>query len=490
MPQQKNRPQALAALFLAGFALRLLLAAFTAGHPYDVGTFSAWADLLARLGPGDFYTGGFFADYPPGYLLLLWPVGLATRALGLAPLSPGALALLCLPSVLCDLAFAFTLYRLALPRAGQAKALAAAAAALFSPVFLFDCAVWKQVDMVLALLVVWSFLLLCRRRFLPAAALYGAALLAKPQALLYGPVFALGFLLPVFFAENRPARLRAAGRCFGGAALSLGVVLAGAAPFTGSQTPVVWLWEKYFSTVVSYPYASVNAFNLPTLLGGNWQSQDARFLFLPWRSWGILGILLLSAALLWLAFAPGLRGRREKIRPAGAAGPGRQPDLLLLAAFYGCGLFLFAHRMHERYLFCALALLLAAWAQSGDRHTGGLCVLFSLTQFSNMAAVYACAQSDLYLQGRGVRLLGGCTALAGCAGFAALGLLLARQAGLCPAPKAGRAGGFGGWAAFFAAGRKRAVFPPLGQTGLPADRCCPVPRRRGGRAGTPRPCCC
>ena len=55
------------ALALA-LALRLALALVTEGYPYDMSCFVAWGDKLAAQGPAAFYSEGYFADYPPGYL--------------------------------------------------------------------------------------------------------------------------------------------------------------------------------------------------------------------------------------------------------------------------------------------------------------------------------------------------------------------------------------------------------------------------------------
>ena len=79
-------------LMLAGaLALRVILATHTAGYLYDTNTFTAWAAHLAEVGPGRFYADGYFADYPPGYMYVLWAAGSLCRALGLAVSWDGSL---------------------------------------------------------------------------------------------------------------------------------------------------------------------------------------------------------------------------------------------------------------------------------------------------------------------------------------------------------------------------------------------------------------
>jgi len=65
---------AIAAVIVAGVVLRVLVTR-TAGFPSDVGTFMAWAEKLASVGPAGFYEPGYFSDYPPGFLYVLWALG-------------------------------------------------------------------------------------------------------------------------------------------------------------------------------------------------------------------------------------------------------------------------------------------------------------------------------------------------------------------------------------------------------------------------------
>ena len=65
-----------------------LLGAFVKGYEVDIGCFSAWSLRMASVGPLSFYAPDYFCDYPPGYMLLLWPVGLITAALAIRPRRP------------------------------------------------------------------------------------------------------------------------------------------------------------------------------------------------------------------------------------------------------------------------------------------------------------------------------------------------------------------------------------------------------------------
>ena len=67
-----------------GLALRLIIAYLLPGSGFkvDLDSFQFWAADLATNGPWGFYERDFFHDYTPGYLYVLWLVGLAGGALG------------------------------------------------------------------------------------------------------------------------------------------------------------------------------------------------------------------------------------------------------------------------------------------------------------------------------------------------------------------------------------------------------------------------
>ena len=375
--------------------LRLLLAAITDGYSYDMSCFAAWGAKMAESGPAAFYSEGYFADYPPGYLYVLGLVGLLQRAFGFAFDGAAFKILLAFVPAICDCAAAWLVAQLGqrcLPDARAVWCLTAFAA--FDPVMLFDTAVWKQIDGAFSLPILLCFLLLENKKYLPAAVFYGVALIIKPQALLFGPVLAACFLAGIVLEQNR---LRAFGRCFVGAALALVPVLAAGLPFFGLRGLLPGLLGKYAGTVSSYPYASVNAFNLPAALGGNWQNMyTAAVGGISWRTLGMLGLLLVTAAMAFFAYRSAVQGRFSP---------------LLLAGFYGAGVFTLAHCMHERYLVPAALLLLLAAVRWNDIRVYAAAVGFSLTSFLNLAVAYTVVDTDdMWLSsavGREITLLGG-----------------------------------------------------------------------------------
>ena len=76
------------------------------GSAADLGLFNYWADTLAKHGPWGFYARASYADYTPGYLYALWPVGRRRRSsLG------GVGDLIKLPAIITDVLLGYSLRR-------------------------------------------------------------------------------------------------------------------------------------------------------------------------------------------------------------------------------------------------------------------------------------------------------------------------------------------------------------------------------------------
>ena len=101
-----NARAGLAVLLLAALVVRVLLAFTVEGYGVDMGCFGAWAGKMADGGPANFYEAGYFCDYPPAYMLVLWLLGLLGRALGLGTGSMAFQGLMKLVPIACDLALA------------------------------------------------------------------------------------------------------------------------------------------------------------------------------------------------------------------------------------------------------------------------------------------------------------------------------------------------------------------------------------------------
>ena len=104
--QRLNARAGLLAVLLGALAIRVLLAFTVEGYGVDMGCFGAWAGKMAAGGPSNFYEAGYFCDYPPAYMLVLWLFGLLGRLLGLGTGSMAFQGWMKLAPIACDLALA------------------------------------------------------------------------------------------------------------------------------------------------------------------------------------------------------------------------------------------------------------------------------------------------------------------------------------------------------------------------------------------------
>ena len=350
-------------LFFSALILRLVACATYSGFNADLSCFAAWAERMYTAGPSGFYSQEVFTDYPPGYMYILYPVGALRAGLNISYYSGFHLILLKLPAVICDLLCGYLIYRTASERCALEQTLLLCAAYLFNPVIVLNSAVWGQVDSVFTLAVVLMCLSLVKERPIPAYASFFAGLLIKPQMLFFAPILLAGAIDQVF-CDN--FSLRKLGENLCGAVGSAVMFICLCTPFGLDN-----VWNRYFSTVGSYPYAAVNACNLWGLMGLNWISQDNSFLGIPYKLYGYIFIIVIVAAVLALSLRH--RGNREKYP--------------FLAAVLVITLFVFSVRMHERYLYPGLILLLLSFIYRPMKKIWLCYGAFSSLHFYNTAFV-------------------------------------------------------------------------------------------------------
>ena len=163
--RQKQNNSALWLVLGGAFVLRVILAGVTEGYPYDMSCFVAWGEKLLADGPAGFYSGGYFADYPPGYLFVLGFVALVRQIFAIPYEAGMTYVLLAVVPSLCDCAAAALVWHIGREKLPESRLpLLLAAFVAFDPLLLFDTAVWKQIDGAFALPLLLCFYLLEKRR--------------------------------------------------------------------------------------------------------------------------------------------------------------------------------------------------------------------------------------------------------------------------------------------------------------------------------------
>ncbi|WNS41628.1 phospholipid carrier-dependent glycosyltransferase [Paenibacillus sp. MMS20-IR301] len=351
-------------LFGAALLLRIWIGLTAQGYKNDMNTFIAWSQRLNDLGPGKFYEEGYFADYPPGYLYVLYLLGLLRGLFGFAGGSGGETLLYKLPAIISDLVLGWLIYKGAKPKIGAGLGIGLMMLFLFNPAVLMDSAAWGQADSFFLIFLLLSITGIVDKTFIRAAIFFALATLVKPQALIFTPVLLFAFY------HHRAWKQLALGAVYG-----LGIFAFLAAPFFWNNGGFAGLINLYKATLSSYPYSTVNAFNLYALTDPMWSALDLTWLGIPYRIWGF--IFILAAVALAAYFSFNTKDRKD----------------LSKSFFIGIVLitivFVFGTKMHERYLYPVLLLSLFAFIESKDRRFLTLFLGFSLTQYINVGYTLA-----------------------------------------------------------------------------------------------------
>jgi Gpi18-like mannosyltransferase len=327
------------ALVCAALLLRLIVAALP-GYAFDREYFAQWAQTLAAHGPLAIYASGVVprVDYVPGYLYVLWAIGLVHAALG-----GGAAtwrALLEIVPIASDLALITLLYRCTLRIASETRAFALAAVVAFAPPLWIDSGLYGQADALPIALTLIALLAGSDGQFVRAWPTFCASLLIKPLTLVLAPIFA------VLQTTARPI--------WRGLAIAVVVSLVTAyavtLPFTTERAPVAvlrFLFARYEIGANTVPFVTWNAFSVFPLFTAFTTPDAAQFGPFSFRLWGIIAVLIALAAAAGTLATSLSRHPNEPARIAQVLGAA---SLSLLAFF------LFSTRMHERYMLPGLAL--------------------------------------------------------------------------------------------------------------------------------------
>ncbi len=351
-----DTPVGLTAMFAVGLIVRVALAPHL-GFKGDLQLFQRWTTDLSKFGTHKFYSQAGFADYPPGYLYVLW----LTSKISATP----SYLILKLPSIVADLGLAWIVGTMAerlapgsLRERLPVRALVAGGAVLFNPALIALSAVWGQVDAVPAMFVLWSLLLLYTgpqslKREIAALLIFAVAIAMKPQE---------GFVLPVmlYALYRRYLHRQDLTAAFDGAlsiaisgGLALGLWAVSGLAFGLSPVGLVHFYSKSASV---YPVTSANAFNLWGAIGF-WHTDvsGAHGIADFGPVWKLAGIPALYIG--WLLFAVGTALVLWQAHRAIERGAHEARTYMVASAAVSVLSYVVLTRMHERYMFLSLACL-------------------------------------------------------------------------------------------------------------------------------------
>src|SRR3990167_2170001 len=383
------KKQPLFLILFLGLFLRLSL--LFLDYSWDVHNHIVWAKDLWQSGFAGFYEkqssevyATIYPNYPPLAIFIFylfyplqsiiekiaWQINIAL------PLFPSKLiffiqsrtflaAVMKLPAVFADLGIAWLCFLIVLRlRSGQAKnkmvAILAVSFVLFNPAFFYNSSLWGQIDIIPIFFVLFSFyLLLFNKRYLLSGLVFTFALLVKPTAFVYLPLYIIFFInkyslinfLKTFLIANF-------------------IFLISFFPYLKNLNNLLLPYSIYSEKILaaqSLPYVTNGAFNFWVLITGFAGIKDtAPFLF--GISYGLWGYFITGSFIIFVLvkFFRHSGKRVERARPESnndsgvpfdfAQGP--QNDIFLAFFLIAFAAFLFLTKMHERYSILPLPFLL------------------------------------------------------------------------------------------------------------------------------------
>lgn len=364
--KNKLLPLSIAVIYIIGLLIRIFPAAIFNGHPIDISCFKAWASSASNS-MSTFYTNGSFADYPPLYIYVLFFVERFRLLFFHASPEWVHILLLKMPSIIGDLVCSYVLYKFAVKNQSKKMALIFSFVYIFNPVTILVSCIWGQVDGLFMLLLALATIRLYEKNYIESTFWYALTVLFKPQGLIFLPI--------LFFVIIKEKDIKLIGKCF---LTGLVTFILPIIPFTGSQR-FDWILRLYFNTTTNYKSASLNAYNLFALLGANWKDDTEKLFIFSYSTWGMIFIVAVTLVTAWYI----LTAKTPSI-PASASA-------MLIA-----GVFVLSSKMHERYIFPVLLLLLLACSISANKKLLFIYSGFTITAFINILQVFTLSQKDIY----------------------------------------------------------------------------------------------
>lgn len=364
----RNEWFGLGVLLITGLIIRMLMAYSYHGFILDMNLFKAWGKQMLESGISSAYNSETFVDYPPGYLCVLGVMEWIVQTLDVGDTASNTQGLVNMiykiPACLSDLGVGYFVYKIARERLPKNISLLLVATYIFNPAVLINSAAWGQVDGVYALAVVAMLYFITKKKLPVAYFVCIIGVLMKPQMMFFAPILIWAIIEQVFLEDFNWKKFWV--NLFSGLSSILCAFLF-MIPFGIGR-----VISQYTETLTSYPYATVNAYNLWGAMGMNWQPQEEKVLGIPTTTWGTF--FLIASVLFAVVLCYQMRKDRSKY-------------------FFAAGclmtmIFTLSVRMHERYLFPAMALFLLAYCLKPIKQTFFIYAGISMVHFMNVGFVY------------------------------------------------------------------------------------------------------
>jgi len=378
-------------LAVAALTVRLALAFFNdLSHPTDMIAFRAWGEMVINGGFRNFYGSPYFTDYPPGYMYVLAALAWIRQTFEIGFDSLLHNFIIKMPAMLADVATVVFIYMTAIKfhdgKLAMKKDVFAACAALLyalNPAIIINSAVWGQVDSIHTLLLVISIYLISQRKMLPSVLIFSLSIVVKPQSFMLSPIYLFVFFKFVFGEGVLEFNIKRLGKLAGYGLICFAVIGLMLAPFIDfTNLPERFLdiavFRQYADTFTTYPFITHNAYNLYSLLGLNTGHVDSIAIWgISYNTLGTFFLVIITLFSFYLLYKKNDTG-----------------NVFFVGAMLVISTFVLSVRMHERYGFPALAMLLLAYVTTKDKRILYLYLGFSASFFLNYIDVLAMSLAD------------------------------------------------------------------------------------------------
>lgn len=380
-------------LFLLGLILRFSIIFYD--YSWDVNNHMVWAKDFFTRGPLNFYetqSSNVFASLTPNYPPLAIYIFVLMRLLNPVihniywwlnlhlSIIPSNLifflektvflaSLMKIPAILTDLGIAYFVYLFAKKLIPNNKRLhiVSACMILFNPVFIYNSALWGQIDSIpIFLFLVSIYFLIYKQRHIVSTIFLTLAFLIKPTVLIFLPVY-------IFIFIKKNGLKKSIIDLF----IAIIIFVAFFIPFT-TKNIFLFTIDTYLNKILaaqSLPYATNGAFNFWTLA-----TQAKSIVDIPYRLIGYFIVGVINIFIIWC-----LSKSKKTIE-----------DFFMALFLSGLGAFLFLTKMHERYSLLPLAFILL-YSLKNKKFTKWY-IFLSVTSFLNHYRSWAVPRLDFMMK--------------------------------------------------------------------------------------------
>ncbi len=370
----KNNNYTIIAILSISIVIHFIALFLNAGFYSDINTFKIWANLLYSNGFYNFYSSDVFTDYPAGYMYILYLCGIIKNLFNLDFNSFAFTFIIKLPAIIFDILSSIFIYKISLKFTDNYKSFLIAILYTLNPAIILISSVWGQVDSIYTFFIIYSIYLLENNKNLLSFIIFSISTVIKPQSLIFTPIYLFKIYQILKINNFSLDSFKIIIKYFICSIISIFVVLLPFAKIPNSFTlDFSYIINQYISTIKSYPYVTINAYNIYSIitnLSNGWINIKDTMFLISYNSFGLICIILIT--LLSFYF---LNKNKKKY------------TYFLVAAFLNFAIFMFSIKMHERYYFTSLILILICYIYSNNKNFLNLYLCLSATFLINSLTV-------------------------------------------------------------------------------------------------------